>query len=97
MAQIARDPADIVQQTIGRHHQYPDGLVLYLGTMFAPVEDRDEPGQGFTHKRGDIVTIGAPALGRLVNRVVTSEEAAPWSFGARDLFDSLQRRRARRG
>src|SRR5690625_4543656 len=96
MAQIARDPEDIVRQTIGRHHQYPDGLVLYLGTMFAPVADRDVPGQGFTHKRGDIVTIGAPTLGRLVNQVVPSEEAEPWTFGARALFESLQRRTSRR-
>jgi|SRR5690606_20897123 len=96
MGQIARDPEELLRQAIGPHHHYPDGLVLYLGTMFAPVKDREQPGQGFTHKRGDIVTIAAPALGRLVNRVVSSEEAEPWTFGARALFESLQRRRAAR-
>ncbi|WP_366556066.1 fumarylacetoacetate hydrolase family protein [Aquibaculum sediminis] len=96
MRKIARDPADIVAQTIGPHHQYPDGFVLYLGTMFAPVEDRDAPGQGFTHKSGDIVTIGAPELGRLVNRVVPCDEAEPWTFGMTALFRSLQSRAQKR-
>lgn len=95
MAKIARDPADIVAQTIGRNHQYPDGLVLYLGTMFAPTDDRDGPGLGFTHKRGDLVTISAPHLGRLVNRVVHCDEAEPWTFGVAALLDSLQRRAMR--
>lgn len=95
MSQIARDPAEIVAQTIGRNHQYPDGLVLYLGTMFAPTEDRDGPGLGFTHKRGDLVTIAAPHLGRLVNRVVHCDEAEPWTFGFAALLDSLQRRAMR--
>lgn len=95
MAKIARDPADIVAQTIGRNHQYPDGLVLYLGTMFAPTDDRDGPGLGFTHKRGDLVTIAAPQLGRLANRVVHCDEAEPWTFGVAALLDSLQRRAMR--
>ena len=64
MREISRDPADLVAQTIGRHHQYPDGFMLFLGTMFAPVQDRDGPGQGFTHHVGDVVTIAAPGLGR---------------------------------
>ena len=69
IAKISRDPEDLVAQMIGPHHQYPDGAVLFLGTMFAPIEDRDAPGKGFTHKNGDIVTIAAPKLGRLVNRM----------------------------
>src|SRR5690349_5554343 len=69
MARISRDPEDLVAQMMGAHHQYPDGAVLFLGTMFAPVEDRDSAGQGFTHKVGDVVTIAAPELGRLVNRM----------------------------
>ena len=64
MSQISRPPADIVAATIGDHHQYPDGLVLYLGTMFAPVQDRGGAGKGFTHKPGDIVSISTPLLGR---------------------------------
>ena len=63
MKEISRDPEDLVRQTIGRHHQYPDGLVLFLGTLFAPTEDRDVPGEGFTHKLGDVVTISSPGLG----------------------------------
>ena len=94
MAQIARDPADIVQQTIRRHRNIRMGWCLSRHHVRAS-RDRDERRASPTSAA--IVTIGAPALGRLVNRVVTSEEAAPWSFGARDLFDSLQRRRARRG
>jgi len=92
MAEISRDPADLVAQMIGPHHQYPDGAVLFLGTMFAPIEDRDAPGQGFTHHQGDIVTIAAPALGRLVNRVTLSTEAPPWYFGAGALMRNLARR-----
>jgi fumarylacetoacetate (FAA) hydrolase family protein len=89
MARISRDPADIAGQAIGPTHQYPDGFVLYLGTMFAPVKDRDTPGQGFTHKRGDIVTIAAPRLGRLSNRVVLCPDAEPWTFGAAALMRNL--------
>lgn len=89
MAEISRDPADLVAQAIGPHHRYPDGFVLYLGTMFAPVEDRDEPGRGFTHKTGDVVTISAPPLGALVNRVVPTDRAEPWDFGIADLMRSL--------
>lgn len=89
MARISRDPADLVAQTRGRHHQYPDGLMLYLGTMFAPVQDRDGPGQGFTHHLGDVVTVSAPALGALVNTVRLATEAPEWTFGTAALMRNL--------
>jgi fumarylacetoacetate (FAA) hydrolase family protein len=92
IAKISRDPADLVKQMVGPHHQYPDGAVLFLGTLFAPVEDRDQPGQGFTHKIGDIVTVAAPELGALVNRMMLSTEAPPWVFGASHLMRNLARR-----
>jgi fumarylacetoacetate (FAA) hydrolase family protein len=93
IAKISRDPTDLVAQTIGRVHQYPDGFALFLGTMFAPVKDRDAPGQGFTHKRDDIVTIGAPQLGRLVNRMRSSDECEPWTFGIGALMKNLAQRK----
>ncbi|KFB09272.1 fumarylacetoacetate hydrolase family protein [Nitratireductor basaltis] len=92
MKEISRDPLDLVAQTVGRHHQYPDGFVLYLGTLFAPIEDRDTPGGGFTHKVGDRVIISNPQLGRLENTVRLSTECAPWTFGTADLMRSLARR-----
>jgi len=92
MAMISRDPLDLVGQAIGANHQYPDGFMLFLGTMFAPTQDRLGPGQGFTHVLGDIVTIATPRLGSLVNRVARSDRIAPWTFGARALFESLARR-----
>ena len=92
IAKISRDPADLVKQMLGPHHQYPDGAVLFLGTLFAPVEDRDQPGQGFTHKIGDIVTVAAPELGALVNRMALSTDAPPWVFGASHLMRNLARR-----
>lgn len=92
IAEISRDPLDLVAQTIGKTHQYPDGFVLFLGTMFAPIEDRDVKGQGFTHKLGDIVTIATPMLGSLINRVSTSDRVAPWLFGARALVRNLAAR-----
>jgi fumarylacetoacetate (FAA) hydrolase family protein len=92
MSRISRDPADLVAATLGSHHQYPDGLALYLGTMFAPIEDRDEKGKGFTHKVGDIVTIASPRLGRLSNRVVLCGDAEPWTFGTGALMRNLARR-----
>jgi fumarylacetoacetate (FAA) hydrolase family protein len=92
IALISRDPEDLVAQMIGADHQYPDGAVLFLGTMFAPIEDRDAPGQGFTHKRDDIVTIAAPKLGRLVNRMRLSNECEPWTFGTGALMRNLARR-----
>jgi fumarylacetoacetate (FAA) hydrolase family protein len=92
IGEISRDPADIVGQTINAHHRYPDGFVLFLGTMFAPVKDRDAPGRGFTHKTGDIVTIATPELGALANRVMPTDEAEPWSFGTADLMRNLSKR-----
>ena len=80
MREISRDPLDLVKQTLSEH-QYPDGFALFLGTLFAPTQDRDTPGRGFTHKVGDIVTIASDRLGRLTNRVVTSRDAAPWTVG----------------
>ncbi len=92
MAQISRDPLDLVRQTIGRHHQYPDGFMLFLGTMFAPTQDRDHPGGGFTHKLGDIVRISSARLGTLENTVNFSDRIVPWNFGLRDLFANLAAR-----
>ena len=92
LAKISRDPADIVRQMIGPHHQYPDGAALYLGTMFAPVKDRDSLGGGFTHKLGDIVTISAPGLGSLVNRMQHADACPPWTYGASHLMRHLARR-----
>ncbi|WP_328952422.1 fumarylacetoacetate hydrolase family protein (plasmid) [Streptomyces sp. NBC_00184] len=94
MSAISRDPLDLVGQLIGPHHQYPDGAVLYLGTMFAPVEDRDAPGQGFTHHDGDLVTIATPRLGSLVSRIRPSDACEPWTFGISDLMRSLAARGA---
>jgi fumarylacetoacetate (FAA) hydrolase family protein len=92
MARISRDPADLVRQMLNEHHAFPDGAVLYLGTMFAPIEDRDAPGKGFTHKSGDIVTIATPSLGRLVNRIRPTHECARWDFGAGALMRNLSHR-----
>lgn len=92
MSQISRDPEDLVSQTVGRHHQYPDGFMLYLGTLFAPTEDRDVKGEGFTHKIGDVVTISAPGLGRLRNTVRLSTECAPWTCGISKLMKNLSNR-----
>ena len=93
MSRISRSPEELAGATIGRNHQYPDGFVLYLGTMFAPIKDRDTPGGGFTHKVGDIVTIASPRLGRLSNRVVHCPDAEPWTFGTAALMRNLARRR----
>ncbi len=92
MAMIARDPTDLAGQMLGRHHQYPDGAVLYCGTMFAPTQDRGGKGTGFTHKVGDIVTISSPKLGSLTNRMRLSTECAPWTFGTGALMRNLARR-----
>jgi fumarylacetoacetate (FAA) hydrolase family protein len=93
MAKISRDPADLVAATIGKDHQYPDGMALYLGTAFAPIADRDTKGQGFTHKAGDIVTVSSPALGRLANRVVSTRDAEPWVYGTAALMRNLAKRK----
>jgi fumarylacetoacetate (FAA) hydrolase family protein len=92
MSEISRDPLDLVAQTIGRHHQYPDGFMLFLGTMFAPAKDRDAPGQGFTHKTGDVVTISNAELGSLKNTVRMSTECPPWTFGISQLMRNLAAR-----
>ncbi len=88
MDQISRDPEELVRQAMSEH-QYPDGFVLFLGTLFAPTQDRDEPGRGFTHAVGDVVTISNPKLGALVNPVTTSKDAAPWEYGIGDLMRNL--------
>ena len=93
LREISRDLADLAGQAIGRTHQYPDGFVLFVGTMFAPVADRGAPGSGFTHKAGDVVRISAPELGSLVNEVVPCDRAEPWTFGTGALMANLARRR----
>jgi fumarylacetoacetate (FAA) hydrolase family protein len=93
MAQISRDPLDIVVHAMGAHHQYPDGMMLFLGTMFAPTQDRHEPGSGFTHEVGDVVTISSRRLGALVNQVNHSDRIAPWTFGVSALITSICERR----
>ncbi|KPK08793.1 MAG: fumarylacetoacetate hydrolase [Betaproteobacteria bacterium SG8_39] len=92
LSKISRDPLEIVRHAMNENHQYPDGLALYLGTMFAPIQDRDTPGQGFTHKPGDRVTISTPSLGALVNRVRYCDEIEPWQFGAGALMRNLAQR-----
>lgn len=92
MREISRDPLDLVAQTIGTHHQYPDGFMLFMGTLFAPVEDRDAQGQGFTHKMGDRVVISNAELGGLVNTVRLSTECPPWTFGIGALMRNLSAR-----
>jgi fumarylacetoacetate (FAA) hydrolase family protein len=92
MSKISRDPAEIVSQMIGPYHQYPDGAVLFLGTLFAPVEDRDAPGKGFTHKLGDVVTVSSAELGTLANRMTSCDKAAPWTYGASHLMRNLAKR-----
>lgn len=92
MTEISRDPLDLVSQTFGAHHQYPDGFMLFLGTMFSPIKDRDTEGGGFTHHLGDVVSISTPTLGTLVNTVRLSTEIAPWTFGVRALYRNLAAR-----
>jgi fumarylacetoacetate (FAA) hydrolase family protein len=92
IAKISRDPADLVGQMIGASHQYPDGAALFLGTMFAPIADRDAPGKGFTHKQGDIVAVAADQLGRLTNRMRHADQCAPWTFAASHLLRNLAKR-----
>jgi fumarylacetoacetate (FAA) hydrolase family protein len=88
MSLISRDPVTLIDQALSEH-QYPDGFVLFLGTMFAPTEDRDGEGRGFTHKLGDRVTVSSSKLGALINDVTTSKAAAPWEFGVRALMTNL--------
>ena len=89
MAEISRSPESLVESAYGRHHQYPDGFVLYCGTMFAPVKDRGGAGKGFTHKSGDIVSVSTPSLGKLTNRVRMSTECPEWTYGASHLMRDL--------
>jgi len=91
MSEISRDPEELVRQAMSEHH-YPDGFVLFLGTLFAPTDDRDEPGRGFTHKIGDEVRISSPKLGMLANIVSTSRDAPEWKFGTRALMRNLTER-----
>ena len=93
MSMMSRDPLDLVTHAMGPMHQYPDGAMLFLGTMFAPTQDRFEPGEGFTHAVGDIVTVSASGFGRLVNRVNHCDKIAPWTFGAVALMKNLAERR----
>jgi fumarylacetoacetate (FAA) hydrolase family protein len=93
LSRISRDPDELVAQMIGPHHRYPDGVVLFLGTMFAPTEDRDVPGMGFSHKIGDIVKIRSDKLGALANRMRHTNECEPWNFGVSQLMRSLAKRR----
>ena len=92
MDRISRDPLDLVAATCGPEHQYPDGFMLFLGTMYVPTADRRGPGQGFTHENGDVVRISSERLGALVNTVTTSSAAPPWTFGVRTLMRSLAAR-----
>ena len=92
LARISRDPADLVAQMLNAHHPYPDGAVLFLGTMFAPTQDRGATGEGFTHHTGDIVTVAAPELGRLVNRMAPTDACEPWRFGVGALMRNLAAR-----
>ena len=92
MAQISRDPLDLVDQCLSEHH-YPDGFVLFCGTLFAPTQDRDKPGAGFTHKVGDVVTIRSDKLGALTNTVTTSRDAPAWEMG----FAAFARNLSERG
>jgi fumarylacetoacetate (FAA) hydrolase family protein len=92
MKKISRDPADLVAQALNENHQYPDGFVLFQGTMFAPVKDRDAPGAGFTHHLGDRVVIATDRLGALENVVTTSDKAPPWTFGVGELLRNLASR-----
>jgi fumarylacetoacetate (FAA) hydrolase family protein len=91
MNQISRDPQELVRQALSEHH-YPDGFALFLGTLFAPTDDRDEPGRGFTHKMGDIVSVSSPKLGKLVNEVTTSKDAPAWTLGIGTLMQNLAER-----
>ena len=92
MARISRDPLELVEHAMGRHHQYPDGMMLFCGTMFAPIQDRDAPGAGFTHHVGDRVMIASDRLGALVNWVDHCDRIPPWRVGIGELMSNLARR-----
>jgi fumarylacetoacetate (FAA) hydrolase family protein len=92
VGEMSRGFDELVSHAWGLHHQYPDGFALMTGTMFAPTEDRDASGQGFTHHRGDVVSISTELLGTLTNTVSTAEETQDWIFGARALMKNLNER-----
>jgi fumarylacetoacetate (FAA) hydrolase family protein len=92
VGRISRSFEELVTATIGDHHQYPDGIALYTGTLFAPTQDRDQPGQGFTHHMGDTVQISSPHLGTLINEVGATEKLPPWKYGIRDLMNYIHGR-----
>ena len=92
VSQISRSPLEIIKQTINRTHQYPDGVVVFLGTQFAPTKDRGDKGKGFSHKVGDLVRIGSDQLGVLVNEVAQSNKVTPWTYGIADLMRNLASR-----
>ena len=96
LSQISRDPLDVAGQAMGKYHQYPDGMMLFLGTMFAPTQDRHGPGQGFTHVVGDVVSISTPQLGTLTNQVTTSDQAPAWTYGVGALMRDLAKRQQAR-
>ena len=91
MREISRDPIDLLRQAMSEHH-YPDGFVMFCGTMFAPTQDRDAPGRGFTHKVDDVVTIASARIGRLVNPVMHSRDAPAWTQGIGATMRDLARR-----
>lgn len=86
---LSRPFEELVSAAFGRHHQYPDGFALFTGTLFAPNEDRDIPGMGFTHRLGDTVEISSSRLGRLTNTVARTEDLEPWVYGIGSLLDYL--------
>ena len=92
MAQISRDPLDLVAQTPGAHHPYPDGVMLFLGTRFAPMQDRGQPGSGFTHWLGDVVRIFSLQWGQLVSKASHCNRTVPWTFGLRAFYANLSAR-----
>ncbi|USX53669.1 fumarylacetoacetate hydrolase family protein [Lentzea sp. HUAS12] len=92
VSEISRELEDLVSHAFGAHHRYPDGFALFTGTMFAPTEDRDRPGEGFTHRVGDVVRISSPRLGALTNVVNTAEDAPDWTFGITALMENLAAR-----
>ncbi|MGP4693516.1 fumarylacetoacetate hydrolase family protein [Agrobacterium cavarae] len=92
MQAISRTPENLVSQLLNRDHQYPDGAVFFLGTMFAPVKDRHGPGLGFTHAKGDRVEISSPKLGKLINWVASTSDCPEWTFGTMALMRNLAKR-----
>ena len=92
LSRISRDPLDLVRHAMGDLHQYPDGMVLMTGTLFAPTEQRMPGGHGFTHMVGDLVSIRSPRLGTLTNRVNHCDRIAPWTFGVSALMRNLASR-----